>query len=201
MYVSFLIVCNIDPLCIIICIIIYIIIPVYNVKYVQNKQFLRFTKRRRKNPKVSSLPLWRPSSLIGAAVILPSRWCDCRKSRIRRAPPTTDESSGSSGTTMSDRRPERNKSGQVWGRSYTVNSVRILCLKLTYTIYTCAVYTPIKREALCSRETHAHKHHQVFMWWTEGKYLKDTENFLILIKRANNELFVPVCQKQIRVIV
>lgn len=127
MYVSFLIVCNINPLCIIICIIIYIIIPVYNVKYVQNKQFLRFTKRRRKNPKVSSRPLWRRSSLIGAAAILPSRWCDCRRSRIQRAPPTTGGSSGSSGTTMSDRRPERNKSGQVRGRSYTVKSVRILC--------------------------------------------------------------------------
>lgn len=66
-------------------------------------------------------------------------------------------------------------------------------------VKTCAVYTPIKREALCSKVTHTHKHHQVFMWWTEGKYLKDTENFLILIKRANNEFFV--CQKQIRVIV
>lgn len=66
-------------------------------------------------------------------------------------------------------------------------------------VKTCAVYTPIKREALCSKETHTHKRHQFFMWWTEGKYLKDTENFLILIKRVNNEFFV--CQKQIRVIV
>lgn len=40
-------------------------------------------------------------------------------------------------------------------------------------VNTCAVYTPIKREALCSKETHAHKHYQFFMWWTEGKYLKD----------------------------
>lgn len=64
--------------------------------------------------------------------------------------------------------------------------------------YLCSVHSN-QREALCSKETHAHKHHQFFMWWTEGKYLKDTENFLILIKRVNNELFV--FQIQIKVIV